>query len=317
LELLSDVVLGSPAAVTEAWSPQLIGAIDCGSNAIRAGVAEVSSAGVQLLERQRRSVRLGADVFADGVIGEPLARRLIAACQDFAQCFQAYGISGHVAVATSAMRNARNGDEVREAIRRHTGLELRTISGEQEAALVRRAVLSRAQPGQLPDVIADLGGGSLEVQVLDRGRRIAGAVLPVGTVRLGIMGALSPDQITELRQRVLSELETIELPVACTRLTLCGGNAKALAKLYPGMRIGGQRNLDLGVLHGELDTLCARTVPQRMRTYGVKRDRAEVVGTAAVIFDAVGEWLGVQRATVPGVGVLDGIFAAQRALMGT
>lgn len=284
--------------------------MDCGSNAIRAAVAEVSPAGIRVLERLRRPVRLGGDVFAKGRIGTKTGARALAAFSEFGELFRSHQVDDHHAVATSAMRNAANRDQLLTAIRAECGVVLETISGEEEASLVRTAVLSRFARKNEPQVIADLGGGSLEIQILRGRRRARGAVLPVGTVRIGELGAFGSARARSIQTLVTSELDRQlgPRPRGISRVALCGGNAKALAKLFPGPRLHGHRSLDSDELAASLRWLRRMSVEERMRELQVRRDRAEVIATAALVFDAVASWLGAPTLLVPGVGVLDGLL---------
>lgn len=288
--------------------------MDCGSNAIRAAIADPAPGATKVV-RRRLPVRLGTDVFEAGRVREDTAARFLGAMDEIAAWFASEGVSAHRAVATSALRNAANGEALcRQAHRR--GIELEAISGATEADLVRRAVLAT---GARPTVIADLGGGSLEVQLLREGQRVGGEVFPVGTVRLGVeedaMGRIAPRRARRIRRRILDLLDGLPTHTGTgVELVLCGGNAKALAKLFSaGRRRRGQpRILDLEAMRDGLAALVDGTTGERIAAYGVRRDRAEVIGAAAVVFEAVATWAGAERATVPGVGVLDGLLLGQQ-----
>ena len=88
----------------------------------------------------------------------------------------------------------------------------------------------------------------------------------------------------------------------------CGGNAEALSRLAPGPRVEGFNTVNLRRLEEMLWDILRRDVEERMEAFGVRRDRAEVMGVAAVVFTTLGEWLGARQLVVPAVGVREGIL---------
>jgi exopolyphosphatase / guanosine-5'-triphosphate,3'-diphosphate pyrophosphatase len=88
----------------------------------------------------------------------------------------------------------------------------------------------------------------------------------------------------------------------------CGGNAEALARLAPGPRVAGFSTIHLSRLDDMLWDILERDVEERMEAFSVRRDRAEVMGVAAVVFTTLGEWLGARQLLVPAVGVREGIL---------
>ena len=164
-------------------------------------------------------------------------------------------------------------------------------------------------------MIIDLGGGSLEVSLL-RGRKVERSLaLPLGTVRLMEMfnqaGSFTPDSYARVRRHVLAQMRAHRVPLArlhSAAAVACGGNAEALARIAPGPRVDGFNTLNLRRLNETLWEILRRNVDERMEAFGIRRDRAEVIGVAAVIFSALGKWLGVRQFVIPGVGVREGIL---------
>jgi exopolyphosphatase/guanosine-5'-triphosphate,3'-diphosphate pyrophosphatase len=175
---------------------------------------------------------------------------------------------------------------------------------------------SRSRQGRLePGAILDLGGGSLEVNLMRAGQVKRSVNLPVGTVRLmetlGIEGSILPGQRELIRDVVLHHLHRAvhglsgawrgQAPAAA-----CGGNVEALAQIVPGAVSAGMATLDLRQLRRRLGEITVRDVESRMRRYRIRRDRADVIGIAAVVLDAACEALGLRSLLVPGVGVREG-----------
>jgi exopolyphosphatase/guanosine-5'-triphosphate,3'-diphosphate pyrophosphatase len=299
-----------------ASSPLVIAALDAGSNAIRAVVARAgSSTEVRELASARWTVRLGHGVFNKRRLDQRTAARAVDAFAQFRSLLDRYEVAQYCAVATSAVREAANRDAFVARVRRQAGVELTVIDSAEEARLAREAVFAAAGGRFAPRVIADLGGGSLEVSFL-RGRKVTRAMaMPLGAVRLmemfNLAGSFTPDAFARLRRRVLAMLNSqgrVFPRGARGSVVACGGNAEALARLAPGPRVAGFNTIHLSRLDDMLWDILECDVEERMEAFGVRRDRAEVMGVAAVVFTTLGEWLGAKQLLVPAVGVREGIL---------
>jgi exopolyphosphatase/guanosine-5'-triphosphate,3'-diphosphate pyrophosphatase len=297
-------------------TPLIIAALDAGSNAIRAVVARASSATeIRELASARWTVRLGHGVFIKRRLDSATMARAVETFRQFRNLLDRYEVTEYCAVATSAVREAVNRDLLISRVMREAGIELIAVDAGEEARLVREAVFAVAGGRLAPRVIIDLGGGSLEVSLL-RGRKVERSLaLPLGTVRLmekfNQSGSFTPDTYTRVRRHILSQMHAHRLPVARlggAAAVACGGNAEALARLAPGPRVDGFNTLSLRRLEEMLWKILGLNVEERMEAFGVRRDRAEVIGVAAVVFSALGQWLGARQLLVPGVGVREGIL---------
>jgi exopolyphosphatase/guanosine-5'-triphosphate,3'-diphosphate pyrophosphatase len=295
-------------------------AIDAGSNALRLVIARsYSPRSVEILRTERVPVRLGRHAFTNHRLDQETLARTARAFRDFRRVMDRFGVVRYRAVATAAAREATNRRALIERVRRKSGIELEIISGEEEARLVRQAVLASMKNGTVPSMILDLGGGSLELNFM-RGAEVERCVgLPLGTVRLmetqGISGAISEEAAARLRLHVLSVLRTALQQIGPPRPDLagklavaCGGNAEALAQLAPGTRARNAPQLNLRLLRERLWQILDRDVPGRMKYFGLRRDRAEVLGVAAIVLSALGEWMHLDAVAVPGVGVREGVL---------
>lgn len=297
--------------------PRPIGivAVDAGSNAIRAAVARASSATeITELSTERWPVRLGHNVFTRRKLDERTIARAVKTFRHFRAMLRRHNIQLYRAVATSAVREAQNRDVLVNRIFRHTGIRLEAIDSGEEARLVLRAV--RATLGSIePRLVVDLGGGSLEVTLLQGWTVGQSVAMPIGTVRLlegmKLDGVVDEDQFYRLRHRVLSLIRSAwPSPPNLSRhhAVFCGGNAEALAKLAPGPRFRGIPSIQVRLLRDRAWDILRRDVPARMRIFKVRRDRAEVMGIAAVVFLCLAEHTKLETLLVPGVGVREGIL---------
>src|SRR5262245_56934054 len=157
------------------------GIVDMGSNAIRMMVVEAGSAAQPAtLESHRLPLRLGRDVFLTGLIPENTVGEVVDAFRRFRATCERYGVRHVRAIPTAAVREARNRDLLIDRIRDATGIEVEVISGTQEAYLLVKAAQTRIDLAQGRALLTDLGGGSVEVVLIENGQ-----VLAADSYRLG------------------------------------------------------------------------------------------------------------------------------------
>ncbi len=296
--------------------PINIAAIDAGSNAIRILIAHADSRQlIHALETERYPVRLGHHAFTHRRFEPRTMAAAVAAFRHFRRLMDRYHVRKLRAVATSASREARNSKQLMARIRRATGISVEVIEGREEARLVRTAVLGALGGRIAPRLIVDLGGGSLEVNLMRDAEVEQSVALPIGTVRLmehfRIRGAITQTEEEVLRRHVLSVLDSRmgRRPDLNGALAAgCGGNAEALAVLAPGAPLRGVPTLSFRALRDRLRQILLLDVPGRMRVYDVRKDRAEVMGIAAVVFHTLADALNLREMLVPGVGVREGVL---------
>jgi exopolyphosphatase / guanosine-5'-triphosphate,3'-diphosphate pyrophosphatase len=296
--------------------PVPIAAIDAGSNAVRLSVARAYSAlDIEPLQTERYPLRLGEGVFLRPHFTEDVFKKAAKAFRHLREVMDDFGVSRYRAVATSATREARNRQEFVRAIKRKSGIELRVISGAEESRLGREAVLAAVGPDAAPRCIVDLGGGSLEISILRDHAMEQSAQLPAGTVRLmttlKLPGVIRPAQGEQVRRyvRALLESRIVQRPNLGDGIAVAlGGNAETLAQIAPGPREHGLQTLELSLLRERMPDILGRDVRERMKAYGVRRDRADVMGIAAITFVTLGRYLNLRLFAVPGVGVREGLL---------
>ncbi len=284
----------------------MIGAIDAGSNAIRYMIAEVTPSELVRVEADRVAGRLGGAAFTRGELEESTIAQAVEAFAHLRSRFNQHGVTAYRAIATSAVRDAHNRDVLLHRLYHEAGIEVEVIEGEEEARLVRKAVLHQLGAAA-PQCLLDLGGGSLEIN-LRQGASWKVASLPVGTVRLlstfGLSGALSEAEAAMVRRYAATMTQGVPtVPDAVAAAT--GGNAEALASLLGG---AGAQSFELAALERSLPELIGASIEERMQRLGVRRDRAEVLAVAALVLATVGRQLGVSRFLVPGVGIREALL---------
>jgi len=296
--------------------PVHIAAIDAGSNAVRLSVARAYSAlDIEPLHSERYSLRLGENVFLRHRFSEDIFKRGVKAFRHFKEIMEEFGVTRYRAVATSASREAQNRKAFTREIRRKSGIALEVISSAEESRLGREAALAALGPESPPRCVIDLGGGSLEISILRDHNVELAAQIPAGTVRLmttlDIPGVIGPAQAEQVRKYVRALLES-KLPsrpnLGESVAVALGGNAETLAAIAPGPREHGLTTLELSLLRERLPGILERDVRDRMKAYAVRRDRADVMGIAALVFVTIGRYLNLRMLSIPAVGIREALI---------
>jgi len=296
--------------------PVHIAAIDAGSNAVRLSVVRAHSAiDLEPLHDERYPLRLGESVFVRHRFSEDVLKKSVKAFKHFREVMAEFGVTHYRAVATSASREAKNRLAFVRRIRLKSKLRLEVISAHEESRLGREAVFAALGPESPLRCVVDLGGGSLELSILRDHSVVQSAQLPVGTVRLmttlGITGACSASQAEQVRKYLYALLESKLSPrpnLGGELAVALGGNAETLSDLAPGPREHGLSTLELSLLRERLPDLLRRDVESRMKTFGVRRDRADVMGIAGLIFITLGRYLNLRTLAIPRVGIREGLL---------
>ncbi len=139
-----------------------VAVIDIGTNSTRLLVAEVQSGALTELERQTTITRLGQGVDATGRLADEAIERVLAAVAGYREAIDRHQVAHTIAVATSAMRDAANGEDLREELQMRHGVDARTISGEEEARLTFLGATGARPPSTTRTLVIDIGGGSTE-----------------------------------------------------------------------------------------------------------------------------------------------------------
>lgn len=298
-------------------------AIDVGSNAMRLRVVEAESATqVRELHAERASVRLGRDVFLGGRLASNALSLACETFRHFREILDLHKVERYRAVATSAVREAENGSLLVERARREAGIELEVIEGMEEARLVRLAIVGRLGLRDQRALLLDLGGGSLEISLLDRGNLRASKSLPIGTVRLLEMfhartNTTQGEGEDELaREYIERQLREIAFEVPRGSFDVCigtGGNFDTLAQLCPGADTPTEParampSLDVAAVRELLPTLSSMSPDERRAAYGLRPDRADVIVPASEIVVGAADMFGVERILAPGIGLKEGVL---------
>jgi exopolyphosphatase/guanosine-5'-triphosphate,3'-diphosphate pyrophosphatase len=295
--------------------PQLIGCVDTGSNAIRFLIAEFHSpTRFTPVKYERVPIRLGHQVFLSGRLAQETMDATVAAFSRFRTMLDEHGVQRFRAVATSAVREAQNGAVLAGRIQREAGIDLEVISGSEEARLVRVAVASRIELANGQWILCDVGGGSVEVSLVDDVGMLWAESHTMGSVRL--LEVLSGEQADPGKfQRLLTGyVNVLSLPSPESYLQpkgfiATGGNIEALAD-FTGTPVDpdGVARLSVADLRGAIELLSPLSFRDKVERFQLREDRADVILPAAMVYLRVAEISGAETILVPHVGVKEGIL---------
>ncbi len=283
-----------------------LAAIDIGSNAIRLLVSNVIEEKHKdpLFKKSalvRVPIRLGADSFIKGFISEENKKRMIKAMKAFSLLMEVHGVQDYRACATSAMRDASNGPEVLEEIKKEAGIDIQIIDGKTEAAIIFSTDIRSFIKEDRSYLYVDVGGGSTEMTVFSDGKIIASKSFKMGTVRL-------LNYSKEEAKLIWNNMETWikENTKGLKRMALIGsgGNINKLFKIS-GKQIG--EPLSAIYLKAHYNFLKKLTYEERISEMGLNPDRADVIIPATKIYLSAMNWSAARKIYVPKIGLSDGI----------
>ena len=293
--------------------PARAAAIDIGSNAIRFQAAEfLNPSHYVILEQVRTPVRLGHDVFLTGRLTEAAITGAVSALVSYRQRLQSLGITRVRAVATSAVRDADNGEDLVSRVREAAGLDIEMITGAEEVRLVHLAVRNRMSLGEGRWILADLGGGSVEVSLVDQAEVHWSVSHGMGSVRLLEELTVAGEEPGRFRRRLEEYAATLRIPaVRRTKragFIATGGNIEALARLAGATPDrDGVSVLTLEALRASIELLARTSWRNRIEQLDLREDRADVILPAAMVYAQLCAQAGMNAIHVPHVGLKDGI----------
>jgi len=282
----------------------LFAAIDIGSNAIRLLFENVYTDGdapvFQKLSLTRVPIRLGEDAFPTGRISLEKSLAVIKAMIAFKHLIEIHQPVDYLAYATSAMRNASNSAQIIEEIRRQTGIEVELIDGQREAEIIYSTHIAEEMRYDSSYLYIEVGGGSTEVSLFDRGTNVFSRSFPVGTVRM-LHGLVEESQWAEMKDWLRTNTAG-HTPMAGIGT---GGNINTILKI---LRKKEGRPMPIRKLREMRDYLASYSLEDRIRVLGLRPDRADVIVHATDIYLNVMKWCRIDHLIVPKIGVADGII---------
>ena len=316
-------------AVHEA-STRRFAAIDIGTNTILMLIAELEGNGAfRVLDDQAEIARLGEGVDRTRRIGSGGEERSVGVLKSYLKRCRGLGVDEIVAVGTSALRDADNAGDFKARLRQELGLDLRVLSGEEEAAYSYLAV-QRGLPLEGKEVlVVDVGGGSTEL-VWGEGDVVRRTVsLDLGSVRLTerflISDPVREEECAELSKTIDREIEQLRVhwQIGHSLYTMVGiaGTFTTLAAIEKGLRqyshseVHGSR-LSRDEVQRQLRLFKGKTLSQRKEIAGLEPKRADVILAGALLIDRIMAFFLVDQATVSDQGIRYGLLHERLSAFG-
>ena len=281
------------------------GAIDIGTNAVRLLIANVIKDGNERTKIKKNTLvrvplRLGEDVFKNGKISRKKIGKLVEAMKAFKLLMDVFDVKDYLAVATSAMREAENGEEVIAEVLEKTGIAIEIIDGAREAEFIAHTNLDDLLDDQKNYLFVDVGGGSTEFSVLEKGKKKASKSFKLGTVR-----ALKKKIPNGEWKRAEAWVKEHTAGLDDILLIGSGGNINKLFKMSGKVEGSPLSEAHLKALYKMLKSMSYK---ERVKELGLNPDRADVIVPAAKIYTRAMKWSGGKKIYVPSIGLADGII---------
>jgi exopolyphosphatase/guanosine-5'-triphosphate,3'-diphosphate pyrophosphatase len=297
-----------------------ISAIDIGSNSIRQTVADVSPTGeIRVVDEMKAAPRLGAGLYETGELNEIAIQNALITLSRMATLGTQLGVKHTEVVATSAVRDAENGEEFLQRVRTETGLKVRILRGEDEARLAFRSALAHFDLGSGRAVVMDIGGGSLELALSDDGLVDRLISLPLGAIHMSerYLGSDSKKKgMRKLRKEVRNELRhrLAARHWHAQRIFCSGGTFTSLAAIYLA-RIGMEK---AKTVHGTViprvelehivDMLQSMTLAERQTVPGLNAARSDIIVGGLAVAAEVAARVEAKELVVSAYGIREGIL---------
>jgi exopolyphosphatase/guanosine-5'-triphosphate,3'-diphosphate pyrophosphatase len=282
-----------------------LAAIDIGSNAARLLISEVyinqrGLAEFLKLNLVRVPLRLGFDVFETGEISKEKTGMILQTIKAYKHLLNAYDVKHLKACATSAMRDARNAEDIIRKVKLETGIEIEVISGDLEATLIYENHIAENMSKEDSYLYIDVGGGSTELTFFSDGKLIFKQSFNIGTIRL-LKGMVTDLQWNEMKEFLKSRIKGYKHVTAIGS----GGN---INKIFSLSKRKEGKPLPFELLRDYYKELSSFTLEERMSVYKLREDRADVIVPALLIYINVMRWVDADEIYVPKIGLADGLI---------
>lgn len=281
-----------------------IAAIDIGSNAARLLINEVKVNNRKpefiKLNLLRIPLRLGMDVFTIGKIGPEREKMVIDSMKIFSDLMKIYKVEHYRACATSAMRDAANGQEIISQVKEASGINIEIISGDEEATLIYENHVAEGLDKEFAYLYIDVGGGSTELTFYENGQMVYEKSFNIGTIRL-LNNLVTVDNWNEMKEEIKANIVSKKPIVAIGS----GGN---INKVFSMSKTKDGKPMSLAHLKKTYKELNELSVEERMTKHNLREDRADVLAHALGIFNNIMSWSDINRIFVPKISVADGLI---------
>ncbi|MCL1674144.1 exopolyphosphatase [Elizabethkingia meningoseptica] len=284
-----------------------LAAIDIGSNAARLLINEVvkndnGQPEFTKLNLLRVPLRLGMDVFKIGEIGPEREKMVIQSMKVFRDLMEIYNVEHYRACATSAMRDAKNGQHIIDMVKKEANINIEIISGDEEATLIYENHVADNMDNDFGYLYIDVGGGSTELTYYENKKLKYKKSFNIGTIRI-LNNLVKEESWEEMRSEIKTKVIGKKPVVAIGS----GGN---INKIFSMSKTKDGKPMSAHLLKTFYKEAAPLSVAERMIKYNVREDRADVMVPALEIFNKIMAWGEIKHIYVPKISVADGLIHA-------
>ena len=282
-----------------------LAAIDIGSNAARLLITDVISGPQDVPDfiktvLVRVPLRLGFDVFDKGEISPAKVEKIVKTIKAYKLLLEVYEVKHLKACATSAMRDAVNAKEIIKKVKAETGIEIKVISGDQEASFIYENHVAENMTTEESYLYIDVGGGSTELTFFSDGKMVFKKSFNIGTIRL-LKNQVEEATWDEMKEFIRSKTKGYHHVTAIGS----GGN---INKVFSISKRKDGKPLTLELLRDYYKEFSNLSVQQRISLHKLREDRADVIVPALLIYINIMRWAETEEIFVPKIGLADGLI---------
>jgi exopolyphosphatase/guanosine-5'-triphosphate,3'-diphosphate pyrophosphatase len=279
-------------------------AIDIGSNAVRLLIADIieNNGSVSFKKNTliRAPLRLGDDAFLQQHISDRKATDLVKTMVAFRNLMDVYKVTDYIAFATSAMREAKNGQDIVRTVKEQADIDLEIVTGQKEAKIIYSNHAEDGIDKSKNYLYIDVGGGSTELSLFSEGKLLGSRSFNIGTIRI-LDNQDKEETWNEMREFVREHTKQFKAVWGIGT----GGNINKLYRLSEEKNGAPLSFIKLKSLYSYLNSF---SLKDRINVLGINQDRADVIIPACEIFISVMKWANIKSIYVPSVGLVDGII---------
>lgn len=281
-----------------------VSSVDVGSNAIRLVIIEIHENGQwEQIKKFRAPLRLGTDVFEHKTLLPATVAELVEVFKKIAKLNKKYKVQKTVALATSAMRDAKNKKSVVSIIKKTSKISLQIITGQEEARLIRNAILKSKSNNFKDALLIDIGGGSAELTGLSKEKILFSKSYPLGVVRLLAIKNKNKD-VKEYCESHLKKIKNSKHHFSVAVGT--GGNFDAIARLKLSLlKTAPQTHLEKSELL-KIQALWLKLSYEKKLALGLRPDRIDVLDLAINLILMIVNKFKITKIKIPMTGLKEG-----------
>ncbi len=268
-----------------------IAVIDIGSNSVRMQISRVQDGMYDVVEEYKRMLRLGDDVFLDGLIKETTIEKLITTLNEMKELYLSKSVNTVRAIATASFREASNADYVIDKIKQSTGISIEIIDGQNEAYLGFLGVSANFELKDSRVLITDIGGGSAEFMVVDNEKPVFSKSTPFGCNKLlhryFKSDPVKESEVIRFKEDMDKEISALPIDDKIEHIVCLGGTLNNISYIAGKGNSDRVKYVDRKFLKGFLREIIGKNIEERTNIKYLEPKRADIVLPAALLIDKI------------------------------